>query len=94
MPLTHERLDRLRSDCVADEALRYRADENLARLRGLLESGSDVHGVAGGERLARTRDDLAGVDADAHLEPEGCDRVAHLDRSSYRAQRVVLVNLR
>ena len=94
LALERERLDLLCPDAAADEALGRRADEDLARTCGLLETRADVHRVARGERLAGTGDDLAGVDADTRVETEGADGVAHLDRSANRAQRVVLVNLR
>ena len=63
------------------------ADEDLARRGGLLDTGRDVHRVAGDEGAALSRaadDDLSGVDADpkrervpeelfqAPPEPEGC----------------------
>ena len=59
----------------------------------MLQPGGDVHGIAGHERLAGARDDLAGVNADAHLQAERCDGIAHLDRRSHRAKGVVLVDL-
>ena len=79
---------------LAHESLGRRADENLAGARSLLEALGDVHCVACGERLAGARDDLPGVDADPHLEPEGRDGVAHLEGRAYRSQGVVLVDLR
>ena len=65
-----ERLDRLDLNRIAGEADRLLADQDLARLRGLLEPGGDVDGVAGGEPLLGAGDDLAGVHADAELERE------------------------
>ena len=63
-----ERRDRLGDHGVPDEAERLLADEDGPRLRGLLQAGGDVHGVAGDERVAVvTGDDLAGV----HPDPGG-----------------------
>ena len=77
-------LDRLGLDDVADESMRSFAEQHLPRGRCLLESGGDVHGVAGDERLARAGDDLAAVDADADLEPEAIDRNADLRGRPHR----------
>ena len=82
------------STAAARELHGLRADVHLVRRRRLLEPRRDVHGVAGDETLARARDDLAGVDADARLHAERRQRVAHLVRGSQRAQRVVLVQHR
>ena len=58
-----ERADRLELDAVADEARGARADEDLAPLRRLLETRSEVDGLAGGERrLAVVGDHLARLD--------------------------------
>ena len=65
----------------ASEAVRGRADENLARHRHLLEARREVHGFARGERRVRlVDDDLAGLDADAHLEVQLADGV-HASRA-------------
>ena len=40
------------------------AEQYFAGLRGLLETGGDVDGAAGDERLAAAGHDFAGVDAD------------------------------
>ena len=81
-------------------------DEDAAGRGVLLEPGGDVDGVAGDERLPGRRvpgDDLTGVHADAHLEPDAsiapeflvqCGQpFAHLDASAHGPQRVVLVEL-
>ena len=94
LPFQRKWRDRLRADGAAHESLGRRADENLSGARSLLEALGDVHCVACGERLAGARDDLPGVDADPHLEPEGRDGVAHLEGRAYRSQGVVLVDLR
>src|SRR6266508_5380995 len=86
-------LDLLHLDRVANQAKRLRPDEDLAGLRGLLQAGGDVDGVAGGEALLGAGDDLSGVDADAGLNPQLGEGVAHLHRCSDRAQGVVLVHL-
>jgi hypothetical protein len=56
---------------VADEAISRVAENDLARLGRLLQSGGDVDGVARRERLPLRRvtgDDLARVDPCADLE--------------------------
>ncbi len=81
------------------------ADQDLADRGSLLETGGDVHRVAGGEALGAagvTGDDLTGVDAgpvlqgDPELGSEGDVEVvqglAHLRRRSHGSQRVVLVH--
>ena len=79
----------------ASEAVRGRADEDLARHRHLLQARREVHGFARGERRIRlVDDDLAGLDADAHLEVQLADGGAHPERSPRRALGVVLVRLR
>ena len=93
LALQLERLDRLGLDRVAHEGERLVADQDLARLRGLLEAGGDVDGVAGGEALLGSGHDLAGVDADAGLHAQLRQRGAHLHRRAARAQGVVLVHL-
>ncbi len=70
LALESERLDRFDADGVADEDLASRTDHDLAGRCRLLETGGDVDGVAGDERLGvPSDDDLAGVDADSRLEP-------------------------
>ena len=94
LALQRERLCRVRSDPRAHEPLGRRADQHFVGAGRLLQPGGDVHGIAGDECLARARDDLAGVDADAHREAERRDGIAHLDCRPDRAKRVVLVDLR
>jgi len=91
LSLQRERLDRLRSYALTHKYLRSFAEQDLARFRCLLQAGGDVDGVAGDERLAVARNDLARVDAGAGLEPEPHDRFANLGGRPYRPQRVVLV---
>jgi hypothetical protein len=92
LPLEHERLDGLDAYRVADEEAGLGADEHLAWLGGLLEPCSHVDRIARHESLALAADhDLAGVDADARLQPVLGDRGAHLRGGARRAQRIVLV---
>ena len=58
-----------RPDRLANEPESLFADEDYRRRRGLLEPCGDVHRVAGRDPLFGAGDDLAGVDADAELEP-------------------------
>src|SRR4051794_10402391 len=67
LALEHQRRGRLTLDRVANERSRLAADQDVARLRGLLQPRGDVDSVAGDKRLALARDHFAGVDADAQL---------------------------
>ena len=79
----------------ASEAVRGRADEDLARHGRLLQACREVHGLARGERRVRlVDDDLACLDADADLEVQLADGVAHTERSPRRPLGVILVRLR
>jgi hypothetical protein len=88
-----ERIDRLCLDRLADELESRLANEDLARLGSLLQASSDVDGIPGRKALLRAGDDLAGVEADAGLDSELGQRVAHLDGCSHRTERIVLVHL-
>ena len=112
-PVSHHRLglslriDRLRpfqiqrTFCELTSAL---ADQNLVGARSLFESSRDVDGVAGDQRAAGARHDLARVDAhpngelDSEFAPQLvvdlAQAVAELHRSPGGAQRVVLVDNR
>ena len=69
----------------AVEPVRRRTDQDLARRGGLLQPRGDVHGLAGREgRVAVLDDDLARLDADAHLEAELLDRVEDRERGADR----------
>ena len=79
-------------DAAEREPVRAGADQDLARLRGLLEAGGDVDGLAGGEgRVGVVGDDLARLDADPRLEAELVDGVEDRERRADRALGVVLV---
>ncbi len=72
-PFEGERLERLGPDRVPCEPERLRPDEDLAGGRRTLEPLRDVHCRTGDEGVAAGRvagDDIAGVDADAHLDPD------------------------
>ena len=80
----------------ADRGDRPVADENLARLGGLLQAVADVDGVTRGERAALARrpdDDLPRVDADAHLRgafEEPVQAPLHGESRMERALRMIL----
>ena len=94
LSLQLERLGRLGLDRVTHETEGLAPDQRLPGRRSLLESGSDIHGVAGHERLALASDDFAGVDADPNLELERRSSRLHLRSRPHCTQRVVLVGLR
>jgi hypothetical protein len=89
-------------DRLPHEAVRLLAEQNLARLRRLLQARRDVDGVACCKPLLGARDDLARVHAHAQLEPrpvvafellvEPAQTPAQLPRGAHRAQRVVLMH--
>ena len=93
------RLDRARSrelERARGRRDRSLAGEHLARLGRLLQPIGDVHGVARDERAAlprRADDDVARVDADAHLELAGeqlAHPLLHRERRMQRALGVIL----
>jgi hypothetical protein len=88
------RADVVDLDPAHREPVRGGTEQDLARLRELLQSGGDVDRFAGGERgVAGAGDDLSRLDADAGLQLEVVDRVENLERRANRALRVVLVRL-
>ena len=91
-PFSSSGVDGLDLDGVAHQLKRLAADQDLARLRGLLEPRGHVDGVPGREPLLGARHDLARLDADPTLDPELGQRVPHLDGGPQRPQRVVLVH--
>ena len=92
LPLQGERFDGLQTDGIAYEEPRLSADEHLAGCRRLFEAGGDVHRVARDERLALSADhDLAGIHADAGIEPMRGHRFLHLRGRAYSPKCVVLV---
>ena len=82
LALERERLDRLRLDGAAHQQQRGLTDQDLAGLCRLLEAGSRVHRIAGGEALLGTGDDLAGRQADAGLHMKLGQRIPHFDRGA------------
>ena len=85
LSLQVERFDRLCLDRFADELEGRLANEDCARLGGLLQAGSDVDGIPGSKALLGAGDDLAGVEADAGLDSELRQGVAHLHGRAHRA---------
>ena len=95
----------LDQDSVAHEHVRRLPDQDLVRLRRLLEALGDVDGLSGDEEVPLrvvAGDHLAGVDADPVGKPDAPDPLqlvvedgeclAHLDRRPHRPQGVVLVH--
>src|SRR6266550_5653272 len=97
-----DRLDRLEFERSFGEVVSARPDEDLSRLRGLLEPRGDVDGVTRRKRATLARHDLAGVDAhpDPQLGPEvalkvfiqAAELLAQLVRGPGCPQRIVLVD--
>ena len=107
MPLSENAWRGPASTRSRDEPERLASEQDLSRLRGLLEPRRDVDGVAGRDGLLRRRiadDHLAGVDPDPLLEAQAesllepvvqqLERAAHLVGGPDGAQRVVLVDER
>src|SRR4029450_10136402 len=70
LPLERQWPGQFDSDCVLDEPVCLLTEEDVARLRSLLEAGGNVDRIAGGIELAPggiARDDLAGIHARSHL---------------------------
>jgi hypothetical protein len=101
LSLERKGLERLRVDRVADEPERLGSDQDLPRLRRLLEPGRDVDRVSGDKPLLRARNDLAGVEPNAQRQRRAVialelfielpKRHAHLCRRTHRPERIVLV---
>ena len=93
LPFERKRRDRVDLDRPSREAAALLADQDLPRLRGLLEARRDVDGIARGEPLLGARHDLARIDAGAELQRdaivalelsvEGSERVAELGGSGF-----------
>ncbi len=92
LPLQCKWLDFLHLDRVANERERHGAEQDLARLRSLLESGGYVDGVACRQPLVRFGHHLACVDSDPSLDVEFGQRVTHLGSRPHCPQGVVLVS--
>ena len=92
LALQLERLDRLDLDRSAYELEGRLADQDLARIGGVLEPRGDVDRVPGRQSLLGARDHLPRVHADPSLHPELRKRLTHLHRSPAGPQRVVLVH--
>ena len=69
LPLQLERLERLDRDRIARERQRHRPDQDLARLRRLLQTRRHIHRVPGREKLTRHRRNLTAVHPDPKLQP-------------------------
>ena len=90
-----DRPDVLDLDAAERQPVRARAEQQLARLGGLLQTSGDVDGLAGGEgRVAVVRDHLARLDPDPRLELELVHAVQDREAGPNGALGVVLVRLR
>ena len=79
-------------DPAERQPVHARADQDLTGISDLLQSRSEIDGLAGGEgRVAGAGDDLACLDADARLELEVLDRDEDLQRRANGPLGVVLV---
>ena len=94
LALQQPRLEHVYGCCVTRQPVRLLADQDLARLRRLLQARSNIDRVAGRKTLLRAGHDLAGRHPDPPSNPELGERLSHLDRSPERAQRVILVQHR
>ncbi len=107
LALQRQRLDRLDVDRVGDELVGQLAEQRLRVARRLLEPRGDVDGVARHQPLVRravTRDDAAGVDADAVRERDAVGALEfdvqilqlelHRLGGADRSERIILVHLR
>jgi len=91
LALELERLDLLDLHRIASQPQRRLADQDLARLRRLLEPRRHVDRVASSQPLLGSGDDLARGNPDPPLHGQLGKGVAHLDRRPQGAQRVVFV---
>ncbi len=90
-----ERAGVLDDEAGRREPVGRRADQDLARTGRALETRREVDRLSRRKRRLGALDDhLAGLDPDPRLEIEPVDRVAHRQRCSCGALRVVLVCLR
>ena len=100
LALQRERLDRLREDCVLDEAERWLTDQDLARGGCRLQPGRGVHRVPHERLVLRAHEELAGRDPDPagkrdrRALGERRQPISYLACRSDGPERVVLVKLR
>ena len=104
LALQLERRQRLDRYQLAEQLDRFRPEEDLVGLRGLLQTSSDVDRVTRCQPFLRSRDDLAGVDTDPHSKPraevafqlfvQGGDSEPKICCGSHAPKRIVLVNHR
>ena len=105
LALQRQRLHLLDDHGVANQAVGRLPKQDLRLGCRLLQTGRDVHGVAGHQSLAGARvagDDLAGIHAGAvdehhslatlELEVDALQGLLHVGRRADRPQRVVLVS--
>jgi len=94
LALERQRVETLYLDSVARQPQGLLGDQDLARLRRLLQAGGNVDCVAGCKSLFGAGHDFAGGDTDSSLDAEFGEGRTHLGRRSYSAKRVVLVHHR
>ena len=94
LSLQDKRLQSLGLHRAPRQPHRVLADQDLARLRSLLETGGDVDRISCRQALRRPGHDLARADADPTFDTELRKCIAHLDRRAYRPERIVLVDHR
>jgi len=103
-PLERKRLDEVDLDRPPRETARLLADQDLARLRSLLEPRGNVDRISCRKPLLRAGDDLSCVDTGANLQRdpvvafelviERAERVAELGCGTYGTEGIVLVHRR
>ncbi len=94
LSLQVERLQRFDLDGVTHQLECRLAEKHLTRLSGLLQSGGNVNHIPRREALLGTGNDLSCHDANASLDPEVGQSLAHLDSRPAGAEGVVLVRER
>jgi hypothetical protein len=89
-----DRLEHIGLDGVANDLEGRLADQHLAWLGRLLQSGGDIDSITGRQPLLRAGHDLASVDPYSPLESELRQCLPHLERRTAGAEGVVLVRRR